>query len=436
MMELLKGGSLRTLLRTAAANNNNKNNNNNNNSKSNLDDGGSSRLPLSLVCNIMFQLLSALANLHSRGIVHRDVKPENVMLAFAAGDHPHQQNGRSPKYQSATIDMEASLSPRERIAAQSPQVQSQLRPATGQREEQSRGGFGAPTTTTATPKSWARRRARPTKQGTLRGFNNIVTGGYAAAAAAKRTMAPAEFRAEEFRGLPRGAVKLIDFNSAGELNHQNHAVAEGEELLQGAYGTLYYCSPEILLGRTYGGGVDVWAAGCVMYELVTGVPPFGGGTEVEVMESICTRDVSSLFENAPWAAVALQRSSHATAERQMRQKSEQSDASVMDSERLDDVKHLIEMMLCRDEHARVSVRDALQHACFGKLRARLRSSSGLGSGSMFVSSVVRTSMRSAGSRTRTRSRTMSHFSVTSSSVGVLSRQITSREQSNSYGSPR
>jgi serine/threonine protein kinase len=39
-------------------------------------------------------------------------------------------------------------------------------------------------------------------------------------------------------------------------------------------GTPLMQSPEILFGRMYDHGADVWALGCIYYELVTGFPPF------------------------------------------------------------------------------------------------------------------------------------------------------------------
>ncbi|CAN6164863.1 unnamed protein product [Urochloa humidicola] len=42
-----------------------------------------------------------------------------------------------------------------------------------------------------------------------------------------------------------------------------------------AIGSLWYLSPEQLRGsRWYGTAVDVWALGCVMFELLSGVPLF------------------------------------------------------------------------------------------------------------------------------------------------------------------
>jgi serine/threonine protein kinase len=41
-------------------------------------------------------------------------------------------------------------------------------------------------------------------------------------------------------------------------------------------------APELLLGSTHGIAVDLWALGCVTFELLTGYPPFTGDTVEEV----------------------------------------------------------------------------------------------------------------------------------------------------------
>lgn len=51
--------------------------------------------------------------------------------------------------------------------------------------------------------------------------------------------------------------------------------------------TLWYRPPELLLGATeYDGRVDVWSAGCLLAELISGEPPFPGRTEVEQLGKI------------------------------------------------------------------------------------------------------------------------------------------------------
>eukprot|EP00978_Attheya_sp_CCMP212_P006861 scaffold15989_cov54-Attheya_sp.AAC.6 len=51
--------------------------------------------------------------------------------------------------------------------------------------------------------------------------------------------------------------------------------------------TLWYRPPELLLGATrYGSQVDVWSAGCILYELLSGKPLFAGKTEMEQLRLI------------------------------------------------------------------------------------------------------------------------------------------------------
>ncbi|KAK9045743.1 hypothetical protein V6N11_051651 [Hibiscus sabdariffa] len=51
--------------------------------------------------------------------------------------------------------------------------------------------------------------------------------------------------------------------------------------------TLWYRPPELLLGATYYGvGVDLWSAGCILAELLSGKPIMPGKTEVEQLHKI------------------------------------------------------------------------------------------------------------------------------------------------------
>lgn len=48
--------------------------------------------------------------------------------------------------------------------------------------------------------------------------------------------------------------------------------------------TLWYRPPELLLGATfYGIGVDLWSAGCILAELLSGKPIMPGRTEVSLV---------------------------------------------------------------------------------------------------------------------------------------------------------
>lgn len=64
------------------------------------------------------------------------------------------------------------------------------------------------------------------------------------------------------------------------------AAAPGETLTEAglAVGTLHYMSPEQAAGdREIDGRADIYALGCVLYEMLTGVPPFQGATAASVL---------------------------------------------------------------------------------------------------------------------------------------------------------
>ncbi len=74
-----------------------------------------------------------------------------------------------------------------------------------------------------------------------------------------------------------GAVKVMDFGIA-------RALGEGQNVTQTAavIGTAQYLSPEQARGEAVDARSDVYAAGCVLYELLTGEPPFTGDSPVAV----------------------------------------------------------------------------------------------------------------------------------------------------------
>jgi serine/threonine-protein kinase len=74
-----------------------------------------------------------------------------------------------------------------------------------------------------------------------------------------------------------GAVKVMDFGIA-------RALADGQNVTQTAavIGTAQYLSPEQARGEAVDARSDVYATGCVLYELLTGEPPFTGDSPVAV----------------------------------------------------------------------------------------------------------------------------------------------------------
>jgi serine/threonine-protein kinase len=74
-----------------------------------------------------------------------------------------------------------------------------------------------------------------------------------------------------------GQIKLTDFGIA-KVFAATHLTATG-----GIVGTAEFLSPEQAAGKVVGKRSDIYCLGCVLYTLITGRPPFSGGTYVELL---------------------------------------------------------------------------------------------------------------------------------------------------------
>ncbi len=77
---------------------------------------------------------------------------------------------------------------------------------------------------------------------------------------------------------PAGAVKVMDFGIARAVADNSATVTQTANVI----GTAQYLSPEQARGETVDARSDVYSTGCLLYELVTGVPPFQGDSPVAV----------------------------------------------------------------------------------------------------------------------------------------------------------
>jgi eukaryotic-like serine/threonine-protein kinase len=77
---------------------------------------------------------------------------------------------------------------------------------------------------------------------------------------------------------PQGAVKVMDFGIARAVANSSATVTQTANVI----GTAQYLSPEQARGEAVDARSDVYSTGCLLYELVTGVPPFQGDSPVAV----------------------------------------------------------------------------------------------------------------------------------------------------------
>ena len=119
-------------------------------------------------------------------------------------------------------------------------------------------------------------------------------------------------------------LKIIDFGTAIKFDKE-------KELLKTPHGTSYYIAPEVI-AKSYNEKCDVWSIGVMLYILLSGLPPFNGREDEEIMENVKIGKYS--LSGVRWDAISSE------------------------------AKALIEKMLTFDYKDRISARDALADSWF------------------------------------------------------------------------
>jgi len=93
---------------------------------------------------------------------------------------------------------------------------------------------------------------------------------------------------------PDGQVKVLDFGlakalegDAGEVNVSTSPTISAAATRAGVLlGTAAYMSPEQAKGKAVDRRADIWAFGCVLFEMLTGKPAFGGETITDTLAAV------------------------------------------------------------------------------------------------------------------------------------------------------
>ena len=97
-------------------------------------------------------------------------------------------------------------------------------------------------------------------------------------------------------------------------------------------GTPYYISPDVLSGD-YSISCDIWSAGCILYIMLCGYPPFNGNHDDEILKSVQRGELR--FDEEEWSEISKE------------------------------AKDLIKRMVCKKEK-RLTAQEALKHKWFKK----------------------------------------------------------------------
>jgi eukaryotic-like serine/threonine-protein kinase len=98
---------------------------------------------------------------------------------------------------------------------------------------------------------------------------------------------------------PEGVVKVLDFGLAKALSGDSSGGPADEQMTREwmVLGTRAYMSPEQARGEPVDGTADIWAFGCVLFEMLTRVSAFGESTPIEVSAAV-------LHGETPWSSLA------------------------------------------------------------------------------------------------------------------------------------
>ncbi len=130
----------------------------------------------------------------------------------------------------------------------------------------------------------------------------------ALAAAHERGIVHRDLKPANIKITPTGTVKVLDFGlakaigpKASDISATAMATVASGSIPGLIMGTPRYMSPEQARGLDVDSRTDIWAFGCVLYEMLTARQAFGGDTITDVLASIVTSppDLDLLPKNTP-----------------------------------------------------------------------------------------------------------------------------------------
>jgi hypothetical protein len=114
-----------------------------------------------------------------------------------------------------------------------------------------------------------------------------------------------DIKPENLMLRPDGVVKVLDFGLARSVRvaGMNQDITQPGVLM----GTVKYMSPEQVRGLNIDARTDLFSLGVVLYEMLTGLPPFAGATSADTVAAILEREAAPPSEGRKGVSPELER---------------------------------------------------------------------------------------------------------------------------------
>lgn len=145
-------------------------------------------------------------------------------------------------------------------------------------------------------------------------------------------------------------IKIADFGMATSMNKNNN--------YSPGVVTLWYRPPEILLNTgTYDHTCDIWSLGCILGELLQGIPLFIGNTKFKVLESIIS--VCGSINNRTYPGIE-----NVTTYESLNISQSQRNLKKIFKNSYDDLVNILDKILSVNPSSRISLNEILKSTIF------------------------------------------------------------------------